>query len=88
MTHITGNRLLVRGPHSHSARRRFCQAFEMANLNYDAVVITLGMHGRGYTIPDTPEALELARCKGATLAREQWKHLREDSTVTPTASQP
>ena len=71
------NRLLVKGPHSHSARRRFCQAFEAAGWNCNAVVISLGMHGRGYTIPDTAEALNLARSKGATLAREQWKHLRD-----------
>ena len=80
------NRILVKGPHSHSARRRFCRVFEDKGIAYDPVVISLGMHGRGYTIPDTPEALSLARTMGATLAREQWKHLR-DSAVDSTTSQ-
>ena len=71
--------LLVRGPHSHRARQRFAREFEASGIAYDGVVISLGMNGRGYVIPDTVEALTLARRMGATLAKKQWNHLREES---------
>lgn len=72
--------LLVRGPHSHRARARFARAFVDAGIECKPVRIALGMNGTGAIIPDTVEALTLARTYGASKSSIQWAHLSQDDT--------
>ena len=73
-------RMMIRGPHSHTARHKIMRAFAEAGIEHKPIRFELGMRGTGAIIPDTPEALDLARKFGATKSSIQWKHFAEEDT--------
>jgi len=72
-------RLLITFGGSHRQYNRQLRAFEDAGIELDQCgSASLGSKLQHGIVPDTPEARELVKQIGASVARRQWAWLSED----------
>lgn len=73
-------RILITFGGSHRKYNQQRRVFEDAGIELrECGAAALGSKLRHGIIPDTPEARALVKTVGASIARKQWSHLKDDN---------